>query len=82
MSDKDRERSGAKNLVDIHVENSLRKHTTHLARRLGFSPHAYVEAFEETELRFVATPSGAERIRAQTARVETAECRPPPEDAS
>ena len=51
-------------------------------RRLGFSPHAYVEAFEETELRFEATGGGAERIRAQTAHVDTIPCHPLPEDAS
>lgn len=45
--------------------------------RLGFSPHAYVKAFKETELRFeTAAGGGADRVRAQTAHVETVGCLP------
>lgn len=47
--------------------------------RLGFSEHAYVEAFKETELRFRAEPDSVPTaaLRAQTEHVQTLPCLPP-----
>ncbi|CAN0067157.1 unnamed protein product, partial [Laminaria digitata] len=49
-----------------------------LFEKLGFSEHAYVEAFKETELRFRAEPGGATAaaLRAETEHVETVPCIP------
>ncbi len=56
--------------------------------RLGFSKHAYVDAFKETELRFAVTAVGgtegalasaaaAATLRSQTDHVKTVQCPDP-----
>lgn len=45
--------------------------------KLGYTRHAYVEAFKETELRFNAGEANAATLRAQTEHVETIPCQRP-----
>lgn len=54
----------------------------HGVKRLGFSQHAYVEVFKETELRFEANEAGAAALRAQTEYVETVPCLPSAEETT